>query len=321
MSSTVGALLRSAGLAWGGSVPWGVPVPEHETGVYLVSLAADPDGLGPTREVAPVSRSAVRELLECRPELTVDGSRPTEAVVADRLAAFWLADESVLYIGLAGRSTLGGRVNAYYTTPLGARSPHAGGWFLKTLEPEVPKFVHWAVSRDVEESELGLLRSFTASVSDRSRRLVGDPALPLPFANLERARGERKRHGIRGAREPQVREPRTKTATSPVAATAATVQTSGRGSDGSGRSQRVTEVDRRAGRIRFPKDAKRLFPVGPDTVNVILRGQTILCRWNPRTGMDKSGVLGVGSQRLSALVADDEVLTVRVDDEGRIALT
>lgn len=50
----------------------------------------------------------------------------------DRLATFWLPDEVVLYIGLAGASVRK-RVRQYYRTPLGDKRPHAGGWWLKTL--------------------------------------------------------------------------------------------------------------------------------------------------------------------------------------------
>ena len=62
-----------------------------------------------------------------------------------RIGSFWVLDQSVLYIGKAGTSVRK-RIGQYYKTPLGARSPHAGGWFLKVLANLNELFVHCAAS-------------------------------------------------------------------------------------------------------------------------------------------------------------------------------
>jgi hypothetical protein len=81
-------------------------------------------------------------------------------------------------------------------------------------------------------------------------------------------------------------------------------------------SQRVTLTDIRAGRIRFPREAKRYFPTERDEVQVVLRGVPLGARYDPRTGPDKerSAVLLVGKANLEALVQADEVLSISLGD-------
>lgn len=81
-------------------------------------------------------------------------------------------------------------------------------------------------------------------------------------------------------------------------------------------SQRVTLTDIRAGRIRFPREAKRHFPTKRDDIQVVLRGVQLDARYDPRTGPDKerSAVLLVGKSNLEALVQADEVLSISLAD-------
>jgi hypothetical protein len=116
---------------------------------------------------------AIEELLRKRPELRLDGERPSVEALAARIAQFWLADETVLYVGLAGTS-LGTRVNQYYKTPLGARRPHAGGYFLKVLANLNDLKVHFAACDDPDQAEDSMLatfckRGFRAHSTDSSR--------------------------------------------------------------------------------------------------------------------------------------------------------
>jgi len=173
-----------------------------EPGVYLVSTSEDPRFTPTTATLAPISMAAVEELLEVRPELTVDGQRPMAAELADRLKSFWLPEEAVLYIGLAGTS-LRKRVGQYYRTPLGARRPHRGGWFLKTLTILPELYVHFAAAQSPTRSEGELIGSFVDGVSAEARAALRDASRPFPFANLEWPPGTRKNHGIKGASEPR----------------------------------------------------------------------------------------------------------------------
>jgi hypothetical protein len=131
------------------------------------------------------------------------------AQVAARLAGFWCADEVVLYGGRAGPrkqvvvSPLSDRVAEYYTTPLGARSPHAGGWPLKTLANLAQLSVHYGHCADYSKAEERMLDHFAHQLSARTRKALYDSTFVMPFANLEDGHGRRKRHGIKGARAPK----------------------------------------------------------------------------------------------------------------------
>lgn len=108
----------------------------------------------------------------------------------------------MLYIGLAGTS-VGRRVSQYYSTRLGARSPHAGGWFLKTLSNLDDLNVHYATAVDPAAAERRLLQAFVDGVDDAGRDELHDPACPYPLANLVGPTRVRKAHGITGARAPR----------------------------------------------------------------------------------------------------------------------
>ena len=201
MPSSVGDVFAAAGLTPAGVVRWGQRLPEAGPGVYAVSLTERADAVDDVQAQCPLSGAAIDELLAARPELRLDGARPSAQELASRLTSLWLADESIVYIGLAGTS-LRARVAQYYKTPLGARRPHAGGWPLKTLSVLAELWVHFAACPDPDAAEQAMLSGFIAGVSAGARAALHDPDLPIPFANLEAAKGQRQRHGITGSREP-----------------------------------------------------------------------------------------------------------------------
>jgi hypothetical protein len=178
-------------------------VPEAGPGIYAVALTVDTNSMKAALDDCPVSETSVRDLLNIRPELRLDGQRPSVRELRKRLAGLWLPDETVLYIGLAGTS-LRQRVGSFYTTPLGARRPHAGGWPLKTLRLLPSLFVHYAACSNPAAAEQAMLIAFVDGVSASSRAGLHDQDMPIPFANLERRKGQRKRHGITGARAPRI---------------------------------------------------------------------------------------------------------------------
>lgn len=200
MPSTVAELFDAAGLAHVQTVRWGTPVRLDEPGAYIVARVEDVSTPASVRG-PNIALGAVRELLAVRPELRLDGARPSADALATRLASFWLPDEGVVYIGLAGTSVRS-RLGAYYRTPLGARRPHSGGWFLKTLADLDALHVHVARASNPTAAEDDMLRRFCWEVSPSTRHSLPDPDHPFPFANLEWPRGTRKHHGITGAREP-----------------------------------------------------------------------------------------------------------------------
>ncbi|MGV0813725.1 hypothetical protein ABQF34_17320 [Mycolicibacterium boenickei] len=276
MPSTVNSLLKSAGLTWVDAVPWGTRVPLDEPGVYIVALSKSPDNTE-TRGSPPISHPAVAALLDARPELLLDGFRPTAQQLAGRLGSMWFTDETVLYVGLAGASVTK-RMGQYYRTALGARQPHAGGWPLKTVAGLDRLWVHHATCTAVDVAEQVMLDAFMANVSVASRATACDPGLPLPFANLMDPRGPRKRHGITGAREP-----RTLTAKSPgIDAPPNAVAPGSESPLSQGYSQPIRAGDLKAGRIRIPNATKPLLPDTKETIEVVVRGQALQARWDPR---------------------------------------
>ncbi len=335
--STVGRLFAAAGISRTGVVVWGtrIPAPLERgvgTGVYIVALTDTDDATAAAIASCPLAAGALGDLLHDRPELTLDGERPDVRALGKRLAGFWCPDEFVVYIGSAGPrkrvtvSELSDRVEEYYSTPIGARSPHAGGWPLKTLGNLTDLYVHYAYCGDVLRREKLMFDGFAEGVSDKTRAALHDPVHVMPFANLEDGERVRKAHGIKGARAPRVRRHRVQSRPSGSAAAAercdAPRGTRAASSDTVPRyqTQRITAGDIRRGIVRIPSPAKVLFPAERAYVEIELRGECKSCRWDPRHGPDqeRSGVLGVGTALMRSLVAADEQLRIRVERDVRL---
>jgi hypothetical protein len=160
-------------------------VPETQPGVYVVARTDQPSRRPAPAASAPLDRRVLKELLAVRPELRIDGRATTAKALAARLDAFWLSGEPVLYVGLAGQP-LRTRVRQYYRTPIGARRPHAGGWWLKTLGVLDELWVFWAPTPDFERAEKAMLRAFAGGVSERSAKQLHDPNTVMPLCALMR---------------------------------------------------------------------------------------------------------------------------------------
>lgn len=184
-------LLRSVGLLADGPATWGAPVRSNRPGVYIVELAAP-------LTAAPIDFNAVGRWLERVPAITVDGRTPTGRELAARLHEFWLPNQPIVYIGMSATS-IGARLAAFFRTPLGDRKPYAGGYWLKTLSGLDRLRVWWAETDAPEEYEDALMSAFTAAVPADVAARLHDPAVVLPFANLQSADGARKDHGVQHA--------------------------------------------------------------------------------------------------------------------------
>jgi hypothetical protein len=346
MPSTVTDVFAAAGLRPDGVIRWGDPVPDARTGVYVVALTDDPGSTDAALDDAPIYLDRLRHLLDVRRELLLDGGRPSTEELAARLRAFWLTDEAIVYVGLAGQP-LRTRVRQYYTTPIGAKRPHAGGWWVKTLAVLDELWVHFAATPDYETAERKMLCAFAAGLSPGSRAALHDSERVGPFANLRTGRDEIKDHGIRGATgdlAPSPSSHRTSGGSTEAAASPPTPshpasdgpmasprptplprsttsgQSAARGRDA---SLRVTAKDLLAGQVRFARAAKRLFPPDRAYVEVVVRGHPLHGRWDSRVGADKerSGLLRLGRGKLDGLVAADEVFTLTVEADGTVHLT
>jgi hypothetical protein len=86
-------------------------------------------------------------------------------------------------------------------------------------------------------------------------------------------------------------------------------------------SQRVTKAYLRRGQIRFPREAKAMFPYAKGEVEVVLRGVSVRGTYDPRLGPDRprSAVLRLGRGALQSVRAEERLHVTRRSD-GRIRL-
>jgi hypothetical protein len=125
-----------------------------------------------SRGLGLLNKRDIETLLRVRPECRLDSELPGVEAITERLRRFWFPDESVLCIGCAGprkrrppQGEVSKRVGDYYSTPIGARSPHAGGWFLKMLSNMAAVHVHYGYCVDVLTAEDAMLGRFAKHVS------------------------------------------------------------------------------------------------------------------------------------------------------------
>lgn len=294
MPSTVNDVFGAAGLHPSGCVPWGVAVPEDQSGVYLVALTDERENVSAALPECPIAIHQVEQLLDVRPELLLDGVRPTPEALAQRYASFWLPDEVVVYVGLT-TAPLVNRVDAYYRTSLGRRSPHAGGYWLKVLSALPDLFVHYAACEAVRTAEEALAATFMANVSPATRSRLYDAAVPLPFANRKvPPHGPIKKHGI--SRD-------TESLTKPSAPAAVFVGQ---------KPMTVTTKDIERGYLRVTKAFKPLFPVEPGEVDIRLLEQRRRVPWNPNNReRSRSGTLRINDLG-DHLTPGDQVVAIQV---------
>ncbi len=184
-------LLRSVGLLADGPGQWGRPISAQGSGVFIIESVA------PTAS-APIELIRVGKWLERMETLLLDGTRPTSKALAGRLGSFWLASQTVLYIGSSDVS-VGRRLAAMARTELGDRRPYAGGHWLRTLRSLDSVRIWWSATSAAAEYEDALFDAFDASVSDAERAGLPDRKVILPFANLRRGDGRRKETGLTGS--------------------------------------------------------------------------------------------------------------------------
>lgn len=189
---TVKELFSHVGISNSKHVRWGDEVESSQQGIYIVSTSDLPEEPAVANQ-PKFNDAAIQKWIDRLPDFRIDGVRPTLTTLKNRLAQFWLPNESVLYIGQT-KSSLSKRIAQYYKTELGAKGPHSGGQWLKTLGNMEDLFVYYAPTterpKDVEDK---LLNYFYSQAGE------------LPFANLERPQG-RKKHGLQGQRDPKIKK-------------------------------------------------------------------------------------------------------------------
>lgn len=200
MPITVNDLLVKNNLELSGTVQWGQRFSAKYRGIYIVSLFEDPGMLPPDKTKPIFNQSAIDDWFKIAINLTIDDESPTYENVTNRIAQFWFPDESILYIGKAEKQNIEDRVGQYFRHKPGKKSPHKGGFWVKLLRNVNSFYIHYAkvMHSQVDCSEKLLLESFDNQVSQKSRRSLYDSELVIPFANLEKNKGQRKKHGLSG---------------------------------------------------------------------------------------------------------------------------
>lgn len=125
---SVSELFRRTSLEMRGPVPWGTPITETSSGVYVVALA-EPSALF-------IEKLSQAEL------------------------GRWNAGEEIVYIGRA--TTLSRRISQFYRHKYGRSSPHRGGQDILLLTASLKVF--WAVVPDFATAECAMINLFYSDV-------------------------------------------------------------------------------------------------------------------------------------------------------------
>lgn len=323
MTIPVGELFEKSELHPAGAVQWGDQVALDLPGVYIVASTPDlSDPLGRIGAYRP-DLSAFDALRVVCPSLTVDGVPATNEKLAERIGAFWIPESPVLYVGLAGTSVRK-RVNQYYGTHIGQRSPHAGGWWLKSLLGLDSLFVHYAAAEIPKLAEARLLETFAAAVPPSVRQALHDfdSQRIAPFANVEVQTGFRKRHGMAGYK---LKRANMKTSLKPAVGTEISsthdrdprptkLTFAGQVASGKGtriESQVITDKDRAGSNMRIPARSKFALPAVDGHLDVSYQGQRVDARW--RVNGSRSGTIGLGRSIMRSIGKPNDSLWMRVD--------
>lgn len=324
MTISVGALFEQSGLQSAGVVPWGTPPSVTGPGVYVVASTPDPDdavGLVGTYEPDAAAFSALRLLC---PDVGIDGRAASDQELAARIGRFWIPSTPILYIGLAGTSVQN-RVKQYYTTAIGRRSPHAGGWWLKTMPDLHELHVHFAPAVDPDAAEARLLSTFRASVPESVSSTLHDLERVAPFANIDVRKGLRKRHGLTGYKIARTTPPNTLKSSQSHAAEPETFQhpsltkkpaTSRNQTNAIAvwiESQVITDRDRNSSNLRIPSRSKFALPASDGLVKVAYDGQQFAARW--RVNGSRSGTIGLGKTIMSVIGETGRSIWLGVDSD------
>ena len=174
---TAAELLRSIGLDVDGPMRWGGQPTSRKPGIFAVELP-EPS------EHCNIDIDEVRRWLERVPDLRMDGERPTQSTLAERMRKFWIPDQQLVYVGRTAKS-LSARVASLYATELGHARPHPGGHWLKVLREVNQLRLWWAETDAPEEYEDVLIEAFADGVPEEARAKLPEGTPVLPWANLD----------------------------------------------------------------------------------------------------------------------------------------
>jgi transcription elongation factor GreA len=177
LAPSAAELLRSIGLDVDGPTRWGGKPTSRKPGIFAIELPEPSTHCN-------IDIDEVRRWLERVPDLKMDGERPTQSTLAERMRQFWIPDQQLVYVGRTAKS-LSARVASLYATELGHARPHPGGHWLKVLREVSRLRLWWAETDAPEEYEDVLIEAFAERVPEEARANLPEGAPLLPWANLD----------------------------------------------------------------------------------------------------------------------------------------
>lgn len=200
MGTKVAEIFGHFDLTINGQVKWNEEVFSNKCGVYVIALTSDKNEIETLSE--PLFNDSaidnwIKLVAATNKSILVDKKQATTGLLKERLSKFWLPDETIVYIGKAGptkKRTLKKRVNEFYETKLGCNKKHAGGHWLNTLKNiNALNIFYSETDPSIEEK---MIEYFRLNVSEKTKERLLDQENCFPFANKEKNKSERKKHGI-----------------------------------------------------------------------------------------------------------------------------
>jgi len=172
-----------------GFVIWGNPVQVREKGVYVVvadrSIVAE-----------DISESKIEKWIEQVPRMVIYDQMASVTTLKKRLTRFIDPNEQILYIGKTDK-TINERVSQFYSHVLSKPSPHRGGHWIKTISDMSLLKVYYAVVENPADVEFQMLDYYSKYITNIGHTEFYDSDCIVPFANLQKNNGCKKKHGIK----------------------------------------------------------------------------------------------------------------------------
>ena len=191
MPTTIVSIAASLKVFVHGPVSWGSCIPSSRSGVYIIAVRSPV--IGPVFDT-----NAIDDWIRTTPRLTLSGKNHSSICAQDLCAEmlkFWIPDEMIVYVGRA--KVLKRRIYQFYGTPLGARRPHKGGYWIKTLASLCSLDIYWIESQNEKVLEKDVVEFFSRNVTPAFKNHnIFRLNEYLPFANLQMPGGGNKKHKI-----------------------------------------------------------------------------------------------------------------------------
>ena len=201
MGTTVSELFHHIDIYNFKKVKWGTKFNEKGQGVYVISTSNNPEEqLGLTK--TPIfDDSQIDFWIDRLPAFTIDNIPVSANTLRNRLTDFWFANQNILYIGKAPnrshkiKTGISTRLDEYFKTTIGNKSPHRGGQWLKVLKNIDSLTVYYGLCESPGKVEENMLEFFMKNVSAEGSSKFYDKTLPIPFANIKFKRD--KKHNLK----------------------------------------------------------------------------------------------------------------------------